>query len=504
MEQDATRHPPGRTIETDVCVIGAGPAGLVVGATLAAKGRDVVVLESGGATSDVPVQDLSDGDTTGDAIERLGASRHRQVGGNSCLWNTPTLGGPGAKYVPLDPWDLSPRWPEALHGWPVEYQELLRCYERAQRLAMLGPFAYEASSWAGSGRTAIPPGAGITSRVYQFGARDALLQPLLATLRRATNARLMTRATVVQLATSASRATVTVATPGGDRWQVQARRVVLATGAVENARLLLVAVHARGGVHDRSGWLGCGFMEHPRDRAMTLRPTTRDAYRVLAFYDRHEAADGTTIAGRLALDGEQPGHTLNASATLLPLIGVRRARLRAALGPVGRSPALRRWMPPEGHGWSLHPAPTRVFQGFTVLLNLEQPPHRENRVQLSSRRDLYGVPLPALHWQWDAADHARLVALRKRVAHALEDVGVGRVIVGGDPRPDPNARHHAGTTRMHADPRYGVVDADGRVHGTDTLFVAGASTFPTAGFANPTLTIVAMAVRLADRLAAEP
>ncbi len=67
-------------------------------------------------------------------------------------------------------------------------------------------------------------------------------------------------------------------------------------------------------------------------------------------------------------------------------------------------------------------------------------------------------------------------------------------------RPDPNAHHHAGTTRMHTDPRFGVADADARVHGTENLYVAGASVFPTAGFANPTLTIVAMALRLADHL----
>lgn len=505
MEQDATRDPPGRNIDTDVCVIGAGPAGLVVGATLAETGRDVVILESGGAAFDLSAQDLSSGDTTGDAIEGLGVSRHRQVGGNSCLWNTPTPHGPGAKYVPLDPWDVAPKWPEAQDGWPIEYQDLQPYYERAQRMAGLGPFAYDAPAWTTEGRTPLPRHDGITSRVYQLGARDTLLEPLRAALHRSANARLITGATAVQLTPSGARATVTVASPNGDRWQVQARRVVLAAGAVENARLLLVAAEARHGMQDHSGWLGCGFMEHPRDRALTLTPTTRDAYRMLGFYDRHVAADGTTIIGRLALDGDWIARqdALNASATLLPLIGARRARLRSALGPVARARALWRWMPPEGHGWSLHPAPARVFQGFTVLLNVEQPPHRENAVRLGSRRDVHGVPLPKLHWQWAAADQARLVTLRLAIARALEDAGAGRVTIAADARPDPNARHHAGTTRMHADPRGGVVDAHGRVHGTDTLFVAGSSTFPTAGFANPTLTIVALALRLAERVAAD-
>jgi choline dehydrogenase-like flavoprotein len=129
---------------------------------------------------------------------------------------------------------------------------------------------------------------------------------------------------------------------------------------------------------------------------------------------------------------------------------------------------------------------------------VEQSPHPENRVTLSARRDSLGVPLPALHWSWRADDHARLERLRALIARDLERIGT--VTVDTDARPDPNAHHHAGTTRMHDDPMLGVTDRDGRVHATDNLYVAGASTFPTAGFANPTLSIVALAVRLARHL----
>jgi choline dehydrogenase-like flavoprotein len=88
------------------------------------------------------------------------------------------------------------------------------------------------------------------------------------------------------------------------------------------------------------------------------------------------------------------------------------------------------------------------------------------------------------------------------VVDELERHGLGRVLVGADDPPDPNAHHHVGTTRMHADARLGVVDADSRVHGLANLFVTGSSVFPTGGFANPTLTIVALALRLADHLEA--
>lgn len=508
MELDATQVARERTIETELCIIGAGPAGLVVATQLAAAGRDVVILESGTTPDHATAQALNEGAVVGGAYLGLATTRHRAVGGSTALWNTPTPGGVGAKYVPLDPWDLEPRWPEAPDGWPISYDVLRPFLVRAQRQCGLGPFAYDGASWTGNGGAPALQLAtgGLAPAVYQMGSRSALLVPLLASARDGTRTRLCPGSTVVQLALAPAGATVTVANTDGARWQVRARRVVLAGGAVENARLLLLCAASGGGVRDDSGWLGRGFMEHPRDRALTLTLPTGMDPRALAWYDANHAADGTTIVGRMALDGSVAGEEgmLNASATLLPIVRRMRARLRSALGRAGTLRALQRWLPAGGHGWSTHPAPERVFDGFTVLLNLEQPPRRENAIVLGEQRDVYDTPLPVLHWRWHPDDHARLVRVRRIVAHALESAGLGRVTIDERAMPDPHAHHHAGTTRMHPDPRQGVVDADGRVHGTASLFVVGASTFPTCGFANPMLTIVAMALRLADRLRDEP
>ena len=154
----------------------------------------------------------------------------------------------------------------------------------------------------------------------------------------------------------------------------------------------------------------------------------------------------------------------------------------------------------EGYGWSALPDPAVVFEAFQVIVNLEQRPHPENRVVLAGTRDPLGVPRVELQWRWRAEEQAALERLRGALGGWLEDSGLGRVSIQAGARPDPNAHHQAGTTRMHPDPRHGVVDPDGRVHGTDNLYVTGASVFPTAGFANPTLTIVALALRLADHL----
>ncbi len=110
------------------------------------------------------------------------------------------------------------------------------------------------------------------------------------------------------------------------------------------------------------------------------------------------------------------------------------------------------------------------------------------------------MPQVRLHWRWRAEDEASRRRVLRIVAGELH--GVGRVEQADEGLPDPHAHHHAGTTRMHPDPRESVADADGRIRGLENLYVTGNSVFPTAGFANPTLTIVALALRLGDHLAA--
>ena len=492
----------GRDGGCDCCIVGAGPAGLVLACELAARGHDVVLLESGDRPSATPpaVQALNDGAVHGDDYAGLRATRHRALGGTTALWNTPVGAGVGAKYAPLDAVDLAGRPALGVGGWPIEHATLQPYYERARRLCGLGPAP------DGGGEPPAPPlGDGLVPRHYQLGTRDALVGAKLQRLREAGNVRLLRNTTALRVLAGGRRATgVEVASHAGARRVVHARHVVLAGGAVENARLLLVSGDGDGALGDRSGWTGRGFMEHPRDGALLLRPTGRDGWRGLAWCDVHAAAGGHLQLGRLALD-----ETLlareglpNASATLLARPAPAARLAGRWLGARGRALA-GRWLPEGGHGWSRHPAPERAFDGLVVRLNLEQFPHAENRLVLGAGRDALGVPRVELHWRWRAEEQRQLDRLRATVAAALRGAGLGVVTVEGGGPPDPNAHHHAGTTRMHGDGGLGVVDADCRVHGLDNLWVSGASVFPTAGFANPVLTIVALAVRLAGRLTAE-
>jgi choline dehydrogenase-like flavoprotein len=135
-----------------------------------------------------------------------------------------------------------------------------------------------------------------------------------------------------------------------------------------------------------------------------------------------------------------------------------------------------------------------------VLLDLEQPPHRENRIRLSDPRDRLGQQRAVVDWRWRGGDEAGRQRIREVFARELERGGAGRLQVSRETALDPAIHHHAGTTRMHPDPALGVVDGELRVHRMENLYVTGASVFPTAGVANPTLTVVALSLRLADHL----
>ena len=135
---------------------------------------------------------------------------------------------------------------------------------------------------------------------------------------------------------------------------------------------------------------------------------------------------------------------------------------------------------------------------------MEMEPRAENRVTLSSTKDAYGEPLPHVHHECSELDRRSLIELHRVLGQEVAALGFGNLesnLADEQRWPiDHDASHHMGTTRMGSDPKSSVVDPDCKVHGVENLYMAGASVFPTSGCANPTLTIVALAIRLAGHL----
>ena len=497
MELEGRSLPDGARLESDLCIVGAGPAGLSLAAQFAKGGTAVVVLESGSWKEDAAPQLLNRGRVEGDPYAGLEATRYRRIGGSASLWNMPMGATDGGKFVPLDPVDFQGE--RGRPPWPIQFQDLEPYYRRAQAIAAVGPLEYEASAWK------LPPSpipAGhptFASRVYQFGVRDTFSRTLPALLRRDSNLVLCQGATAIRLLWKGRTVNAVEAiTALGNRITVGTRTLILAAGGIESARILMVETEA-GRLRDESGWLGRGFMEHPRDFSMTIATTSQAVFERLEFFDSHRI-DGVPVGGRIAMqasaivDQDLP----NASVTLLPIWRARRPvhwRIKKLARRFGWK---LRGVP--GYGWAGVRYSARDFEGFQLLINLEEFPHPDNRLILDAERDALGVPRVCLVRQWRQADQDRLVRLRALLAGTLEEIGLAPVRLGPAVTPDPNAHHHMGATRMAADSAGGVTDGYGRVFGTDNLFVLGPSVFPSGGFANPTLTIMALALRLADHL----
>ena len=183
---------PAREEISDVCVVGAGPAGLTLARSLAAAGRRVLLLESGGARPSASAQELNAGDVRGERYAGLQSTRHRRIGGTPHLWDVRAFGKRAAKYAPLTPGDLK--------DWPLGWDELAPYYERAQALCGLASFRYAAEDWATENRRPFAlDGTGLTSGVYQFGRADRWTRELVGEVRGAPGVTLAAGATAVGL-----------------------------------------------------------------------------------------------------------------------------------------------------------------------------------------------------------------------------------------------------------------------------------------------------------------
>jgi choline dehydrogenase-like flavoprotein len=523
---DARELVSDQQIQVDVCIVGAGPAGISIARELIGNGARVWLLESGGRDVERRAQRLNRGQSVGYPIHLPHQSRARAFGGTTRHWFAP--GDETWAARPLDPVDFEVR-PGIRHsGWPFDRAHLDPYYAPAQALCQLGPFDYDPGRWADQARTPplpLPPGA-IETTLFQHGT--ASFEGYWQELVRAPNVTLLLHASVVDLATGEDAGRVErveVRREDGSRCFVRARLVVLAAGGIENPRLLLLSrqVHRRGLGNDRD-LVGRFFAERLSARTGYIVPATPDLVGRTDLYHVHPAAPGVRVQGALRVgDAAQRERQLlncafflatrNLSMTAEAVRSVAtlvKARRRRPL-PAGMLGHLRNVATGLGDlGTFARDRLRRPDDDRSVLVvraQAEQAPNPDSRVTLGTRRDRFGLPVARLDWRPAVSDRASIRASQEAVDAALRAAGLGHVeLMLGDEHPPALLEgnfHHLGATRMHVDPAKGVVDADCRVHGVRNLYVAGSSVFPTYGCSNPTLTVVALALRLADHLKKE-
>jgi choline dehydrogenase-like flavoprotein len=517
---DFRKFADSATIDADICVVGAGAAGIAIAVSLIGTRHRVCVLESGGFEFEPETQALYEGEAVGvpwgTALE---TSRLRFFGGTTNHW--------GGGCTPLDEMDFHER-PWVPHsGWPIVRSDLDPWYERARPLLHMPDTPFDDPEWLARDAPSFTfDSSKLVHRHVLPSQQPRLGKVYRADLEGASNVQVLLHANLIEFVTNEATNAVSEArirTLEGKAGRVRARVFVLACGGIENARLLLLSnsINPRG-LGNRYDVVGRFFMDHPSGR---LGAITSDApHRLADPYNRQVFVPGAPHPGEISLAGAIQQKACLLNGRLRPqdyeqpppdgIVAFRefQSGLRDGHFPDGFVHDV--WRVASDLGDVVPGIYRRLLGRPVVTLHridfegfFEQAPNPDSRVSLADTMDALGQRRVHLDWRLTELDMQTYRAAADIFGSELARLGLGRLQVDPWLRPGANGdpevwgvAHHLGTTRMSKEPQKGVVDPDCRVHGIDNLYVVGGSVFPTGGWAFPTFTIVALALRLTDHL----
>lgn len=534
----------------DLCIVGSGPAGMTVANELVQAGLRICVLESGQLKFTKHGDTLRQVKSEGICIKDY--SRERVLGGASTTWS--------GLASPLDPVDFQPR-PFLRHsGWPISRDDLLPYYEKAAQdygFAALKLFEPDGFSEVKAGDDRELVWTDLEEKTFLAAAKPQNFGRMFRSLfsHSQPHLDLYLDATLIRLESDVlserRSARGIVRTSTGHHTKIEAKVFIIATGGIENARILLNSrdgcPQGLGNEHDQ---VGRYFMNHPKDPYGLIHlnePLHELPYYFSCLYQGYAGYGGIRLKESLQAEkgclnsyvrfeplfpwsdnrGVESLIFLVKRSTLLFETWKARAKERIVslrdyaetgddselqndrktwwdwiglFGAIAANlPMVLRYVVArlrEGAHPTIHTIRVRNF--------MEMEPVPENRVVLTDDQDVYGQPVPHVHHQTTEIDRQSLITLHQRLAAEVRAMGLGELtsqLDTSDPWPITyDASHHIGTTRMGTDPATSVVTPDCRLHSVENVYMAGSSVFPTSGCANPTFTIVALAIRLAEHL----
>ena len=524
---DARQVVQDETINCDICIVGAGAAGITLAHELRDSGMEVVLLESGGWKVEDHTRDLNKGEVLEPKIhEPLEEKRRRCFGGATIAW--------GGRCVPFDEVDFEARPYVPYSGWPITKRDLDSYYMRAHAYCEIGAYTYDV-------KAALSMPERQKSLIPNLKSEDISLENLALfspptnfgkkfrdRLKESSNIKIYLYANCLKISTNQEGNNVDFLRVGSwkKNFLVCAKHYILATGALEVARILLLSndVHYRG-IGNHNDMLGRFYMCHfnsifeveltSPDIIWDFEKTVEGVYcqRIISI-NKEKQKQHKLLNSRIYLwrpDMEEPIH----GRGVLSAVFLAKAILRRNLYLPGLFDYLKnilfdfksvlcfskKWI--DKKIISERKLPSVILKSnsniHTLRIDAEQAPNPNSRVALSNQRDAFGLNRLKVDWQYTDLDVESIMDTAQLIEQALIKSGAGKI--RSLPSLTPSILgHHIGTTRMASSPSQGVVDENCKVHGLNNLYIASSSVFPTSSYANPTLTIVAMAIRLADYL----
>ncbi len=529
---DSRQMADGSSIQTTVCIIGGGVAGITIALEMEKLGIDCCLLESGGHAPDDATRDLYRGENIGLPYLFADSCRSRFLGGSSNCW--------GGWCKPFDDLDFQQRDWVPNSGWPFGPEALEPYYQRVHDLLKLGPVNYDPAFWEAAINRAdvrrLPfTDDKIQDVISQFSPPARFGKLYQQQLAKAKHIRTYLYANAVDIQTDEAARNVThvqVKTLSGKNISVHAKQFILATGGIENARLLLASNKARpAGLGNDHDVVGRYYMDHPRAYWGEIQPKDPKYRNKLYdhkfhFHSRAVAAHGVSIAGNFKLKPEVqaqervlnsqvwfssifPGEGSDAMYALIrikqalhsmeqPGFSLTRDLFTLLANPIVTTAFVTaRFLQPAG--WVKH---------MKFMAIAECDPQADSRIMLSDQRDALGMRRVKVDWRMSELvkrtfDRTFTLAAEELERQGIWDVTPDAPFEGRDwpDNMEMGTWHHMGSTRMHASPKLGVVDHDCKVHGMANLYIAGSSVFPTGGCNFPTIMLTALALRLSEQLA---
>ncbi len=525
----------GETIDTDVVIVGAGLAGISLAREFIGRNFNVCLLESGGLQPDKKTQSLYYGENTGHPYYPLDTARARFFGGSSHYWHC-SMGNQqmGVRLRAMDAVDFEKRDWVPHSGWPFSKSHLDSYLRRAHDVCHIGKYSYAAEDWDDSVSAPHLPldSSKVETTVFHFGQRKFFYEDYLDEIDKAANIRIYLHANVIEVESDENTNRVTavqVKTLAGNQCRIRAGFFILALGGVETPRLLLLSNSIqKEGLGNQHDLVGRYFMEHPHLWSGYFIPRDPGIIKQWGLYVPR-AVDDYAVMGKLTVTAKVQrrdkilNHCVSLHPELIPAVRVNKPVESEKATATLLSSLRHRTLPPQ-FGQNILSmikdpgGPVNVFQQqikmrmghpeqrlvFRLNHMSEQMPNPDSRVTLSDKLDLFGQRRVCLNWQLSELDIRTIVRSQQIIDSEMRSAELGYLHIEMQNEEVPSdlhgGWHHMGTTRMDENPRQGVVDQDCRVHDTSNLYIAGASVFPTVGYANPVLTTVALVLRLADHI----
>ncbi|HSH88040.1 MAG TPA: GMC family oxidoreductase [Methylophilus sp.] len=536
----------GSIISADVCIVGAGAAGISLALSLSGRGLKILLLESGFELADDPSQNLYQGEVVDEKLHSPPDKyRQRRFGGSTTIW--------GGRCMPFDPIDFEQRDYVPNSGWPISYEDLKPYYIVANRLLEAGDYEYDADKVFDAEYQAAIKGFQSdfikTNNLERFSCPTNLGDRYKQRLILAKDVEILLGANCTGIRLDANGNHVThldVASLQGIKTSVNAHKFILATGGIETARLLLasndVLPMGIGNQHDLVGRYYQCHIAGNLGKLTVFGPTSnvRHGYEVspegiycrrrfaLTPEKQKEISAGNMVARLHFPKIVDPSHRIGVLSGLFLAqnfisyeYGKRlkdgQAKLSTylkhfaniILDPIDTSKFLYHWITKRTLAKRKFPSVilNNKSNQFTFEIHGEQYPNPDSRITLIEATDALGMRKVKVDWKYLPADIESIRRSLNVFVQEINQSGLATFEYNDDLLEEDLTRfgayggHHIGTARMGADPETSVVDANCKLHQVDNLYIASAAVFPTSSQANPTLTITAISLRLADHIA---